>query len=124
MKAILKYRFHSSIIARKENCNSCLSFSCSQVECDEIIKEINNLRTNNATQIKDISKKIIKENSDIFRYFIFENYYNCFSYSIFPNTSKSGIKDQFIMKLQIRLKIIIDLQVYYQKNIKHIESNK
>ena len=70
------------------------------------------------------SKKIIKESSDIFRYFIFENYYNCFSYSIFPNTLKSGTKNQFIMKLQIRLKIIIDLQVYYQKNIKHIESNK
>ena len=43
MKAIVKYRFHPGIIAIKKNCNSGLSFSFSQVECDEIMKEIKNL---------------------------------------------------------------------------------
>ena len=39
MKAIIKYRCHSSIIAIKEKCNSNFSFSFSQVEHDEIMKE-------------------------------------------------------------------------------------
>ena len=43
-----------------------LSFSLSQVESDKIIKEINNLKTNKATQSTDIPTKLIKENSDIF----------------------------------------------------------
>ena len=49
MKAIMKYRFHPSIVAIKKNCNSGLSFSFSQVERHEIMKEINNLETNKAT---------------------------------------------------------------------------
>ena len=66
MKAIIKYRLHPSIIAIKEKCVSSFSFSFSQVERDEIIKEINNLKTNKATQSTDIPTKLIKENSDIF----------------------------------------------------------
>ena len=54
MKAIMKYRFHPSIVAIKKNCNSDLSFSFSQVERHEIIKAINNLETNKATQSTDI----------------------------------------------------------------------
>ena len=50
MKAIMKHRFHLSIIAIMENCNSGLSFSFSQVERDEIMKEINVIKTNKATQ--------------------------------------------------------------------------
>ena len=42
MKAIIKYRLHPSIIAIKK-CVSSFSFSFSQVQRDEIIKEINNL---------------------------------------------------------------------------------
>ena len=44
MKAIMKYRFHPSIVAIKKNCDSGLSFTFSQVERDEIMKEINNLK--------------------------------------------------------------------------------
>ena len=43
MQAITKSRFHRSIVAIKKNCNSGLSFSFSQVERHEIMKEINNL---------------------------------------------------------------------------------
>ena len=77
MKAIMKYRFHPSIVAIKKNCNSGLPFSFSQVERHEIMKEINNLKTNKATQSTDIPTKLIKENSDIFGDFIFGNYNNC-----------------------------------------------
>ena len=54
MKAIVKYRLHPSIIAIKEKCVSSFSFSFSQVERDEIIKEINNLKINKA-QSTDIT---------------------------------------------------------------------
>ena len=91
MKAIMKYRFHPSIVAVKKNCNSGLSFSFSQVERDEIMKEINNLKTNKATQSTDIPTKLIWESSDIFGDFIFGNYDNCVSYAIFPNTLINAI---------------------------------
>ena len=91
MKAIMKYRFHPSIVAIKKNCNSGLSFSFSQVERHEIMKEINNLKTNKATQSTDIPTKLIKENSDIFGDFIFGNFNNCVSNSIFPNSLKNAI---------------------------------
>ena len=39
MKPIMKYRFHPSIVAIKKNCNSGLSFSFSEVERHEIMKE-------------------------------------------------------------------------------------
>ena len=91
MKAIMKYRFHSSIVAIKKNCDSGLFFHFSQVERHEIMKEINNLKTNKATQSTDIPTKLIKENSDIFGDFIFGNYNNCVSSSVFPNFLKNAI---------------------------------
>ena len=74
MKTIMKYRFHPSIVAIKKNCISGLSFSFSQFERHEIMKEINNLKANKATQSTDIPTKFVKENSDIFGEFIFGNY--------------------------------------------------
>ena len=91
MKAIMKYRFHPSIVAIKKNCKSGLSFSFSQAERHKIMKEMNNLKTNKATQSTDIPTKFIKENSDIFGDFIFGNYNNCVSNSIFPNFLKNAI---------------------------------
>ena len=87
MKAIMKYRFHPSIVAIKKNCNSGLSFSFSQVERHEIMKEINNLKTNKTTQSTDMPTKRIKENSDIFEDFIFGNYKKFY----FPNYLKNAI---------------------------------
>ena len=55
------------------------------------MKEINNLKTNKATQSTDIPTKLIKENSDIFGDFIFGNYNNCVFSSIFPNSLKNAI---------------------------------
>ena len=65
MKAIMKYRFHPSIFAIKKNCNSSVSFSFSQVERHEIMKEINNLKTDKATQSTKVTANLIKESSDI-----------------------------------------------------------
>ena len=89
LKAIIKYRSHPSIKAIKEQCNTNLYFSLSQLGHDEIMKELNNLDTNKAIQNTDIPTKLIKENSDIFAIFIFENLNN--SHSIFPTSMKNSI---------------------------------
>ena len=90
--AIVKYRSHPSIIAIKDKCNSDLNFNFSFVEYDEIMKEINNLKTNKATQNTDIPTKLIKGNSDIFADFIFENLNDCIAKSLFPLSLKNAIK--------------------------------
>ena len=84
LKAIIKYRSHPSIKAIKEQCNTNLYFSFSQIRHDEIMKDFNNLDTNKAIQNTNIPTKLIKENSDIFANFIFENLNNCICRSIFP----------------------------------------
>ena len=91
LKVIIKYRSHPSIKAIKEQCNTNLYFSFSQIGHDEIMKELNNLDTNKTIQNTDIPTKLIKENSDIFANFIFENLNNCISHSIFPTSMKHAI---------------------------------
>ena len=52
------------------------------------MKEISNLKTNKATQNTDTPTKLIKENSDIFADFIFENLKDCIAKSLFPSSLK------------------------------------
>ena len=56
--------------------NSKPYFSFKNVKKEEILKELNKLNINKATQNTDITTKIIKENSDIFGDLIFPNL-NC-----------------------------------------------
>ena len=51
------------------------------------MKEVNDLKTNKATQSTDMPTKLIKENSDIFEDFIFGNYKRYY----FPNYLKNAI---------------------------------
>ena len=60
------------------------------VEKEEILKNLNNLNINKATQNTDISTKIMKENSDIFRDFIFSNPNVCINTSLYPSLLKMG----------------------------------
>ena len=66
--------------AMKEKCISSVSFSFSQVKHDEVIKGINNLKINKATQRIDIPTKFIEENHNIFEDFICENFNNSVFY--------------------------------------------
>ena len=88
MRAIFKYRTHPSIIAIKENFNSSTPFNFLFVDKEDILKEIKNLKANKATQNTDITTKLIKENSDIFADFIFENLNDSISHSVFPSALK------------------------------------
>ena len=104
--AIIKYRSHPSIIAIKDKCNSDLHFNFSFVEYDEIMK------ANKATQNTDIPTKLIKENSDIFADFIFENLNDCIAKSLFLSSRIDAIITPVHKKVQRLQKIIIDLSVF------------
>ena len=71
LKAIVRYPNHPSIAAIKKFCNPKSHFSFKNVQKEEILKELNNLNINKATQNTDISTKIIKKNSEIFGDFVF-----------------------------------------------------
>ena len=88
LKAIVRYRNHPIIVAIKKFCNSKSHFSFKNVQKEEILKELNNLNINKATQNTDIPTKIIKENSDIFGDFIFSNFNCCINTSSYPSLLK------------------------------------
>ena len=62
LKAIDRYRLHPSILAIKKFCNSKSHFLFKNVQKEEILKELNNVKINKATQNTDIPTKIITEN--------------------------------------------------------------
>ena len=62
LKAVLKWRYHSSNIATNNEYTS-FSFSFSEVTKSEIVMEISKLKTKQASQISDISTKIIRDNT-------------------------------------------------------------
>ena len=72
----------------KTFCNSKSHSSFKNVQKEEILKELNNLNINKATQNTDIPTKIIKENSDIFGDFIFSNLNCCINTSSYPSLLK------------------------------------
>ena len=81
-------RQHPSIDGNKKICISKSHFSFTYVENEEILNELNDLNINKATQNSDILTKIIKENSDIFGEFIFQNLNGCLNTSLYPSVLK------------------------------------
>ena len=76
LKAIVKYKEHSIILAIKTKCNRNGVFSFREVSFQYIETEIRLLKLNEASQYSDIPTKIIKGNSDIFSNFICESINN------------------------------------------------
>ena len=65
LKAILKYKNHSSIVAiRKANNNSHFHFN--EVSVEEVYKERRKFSTRKSVQSTDIPIRVLKENADIF----------------------------------------------------------
>ena len=89
MKAAIKYGFHPSIIAIKQNCNLGLSFSFSQGERDEIT--LITLRQIEPHKAQTCPQSLLRKILIFFGNFVFRNYNNCVSYSIFPNSLKYAI---------------------------------
>ena len=76
LKAILRYKRHTSILAITTKCNRNGAFSFKEVSLKQIKTEINLLKLNKTSLYSDISIKIIKENSYIFSNFICESINN------------------------------------------------
>ena len=113
LKAIDRYRHHPSILAIKKFCNSKSHFLFKNVQKEEILKELNNLKINKATQNTDIPTKIITENSDIFGDFIFSNLNYRINTTLYQSLLKKADVTPVHKKDSVR-KIIIDQLVYCQ----------
>ena len=70
-----------------KNLGNC-SFSFNFISHDDIVKELNKLKTKTASQKTDIPIKIVKENVDIVSHFLHHNFDNSLSCSIFPTGMK------------------------------------
>ena len=86
--AVNKFRNHSSIIMIKNKKNNNQIFSFGPITYDDILKIVNNLDTAKGSQQSDIPTKILKQNSDYFAEYSYENMNQCISKSIFPSDLK------------------------------------
>ena len=88
--ALKKYKNHPSITAitkRMKNLGN-FTFSFNFISHDDIVKELNKLKTKKASQKTDIPIKIVKENVDIISHFLYHNFNNSLSCSTFPTGMK------------------------------------
>ena len=88
LKAILKYRKNTSILAIKRRIKSGPVFTFNHIMEEEVLKEIKNLDAWKASQEDDLPTEIIKENSDIFSNFIYQSFNNMIDVFIFPTSLK------------------------------------
>ena len=87
-KVIEIYQNHPGIKVVQENIDSTNNFSFDLINPECISKIINNLDTSKATQQGDIPKKIIKDNKDLFSYFISVSVYTAVNKGAFPDELK------------------------------------
>ena len=64
------------------------TFSFNFISYDDIVKELNKLKTKKVSQKTDIPIKIVKENVDIISHFLYHNFNNSLSCSTFPTGMK------------------------------------
>ena len=64
------------------------SFSFGPIIYDDVLKIVNTLDTAKTSQQFDIATKILKQNSDYFAEYFYENINQCISKSIFPSDLK------------------------------------
>ena len=86
--AINKFRNHSSIVVIKNKKKNGQSFSFGPVTYDDVLKKVNTLDPAKASRQSDIPTKILKQNSNYFAEYFYENINQCISQSIFPSDLK------------------------------------
>ena len=92
LKCVVKYRNHPSILTIGEVCNkySRLPFSFSNINREEILREILKLEISKACQDTDIPTKIIKENAHIFADILLASFNDSVEKSNFPSSLKKA----------------------------------
>ena len=88
--ALKKYKNHLSIttISKRMKNLGKFTFSFNFISPEDIVKELNQLKTKKASQKIDIPMKIVKENVDIISHFLYHNFNNSLSCSTFPTGMK------------------------------------
>ena len=105
LKAIFKYKDHPSILAIQSHCEK-ETFRFSEVNIEDIKKDILKLDKNKASQHSDIPIKTIKENLDIFAGFLCTNINSSFKSSSLPSCLKMA-----------------DVTPLHKKGKKHLKEN-
>ena len=82
--AVNKFRNHSSIIMIKNKKKNDQNFSFDLVTYDDVLKKVNTLDTAKASQQSDTPTKTLKQNSDYFAKYFYENINRFITKSIFP----------------------------------------
>ena len=70
----------------KNLCN--FTFSFNFISHDDVVKELNNLKSKKASQKTDIPIKIVNENVDIISHFLYNNFNSSLPCSTFPTGMK------------------------------------
>ena len=104
--SINKFRNHPSIIMIKTKNISTDTFSFSKITYDNVLQKIDSLDVRKASQQTDISTKILKQNSEYFANYFFENINFCIENSEFPSDLK-----------------LADVIPIYKKNSKNLKDN-
>ena len=96
-KTTEKYQGHPSIIAIK-NAFLCQSFSLETIDKDQMLQEIENLKSSKTTQESDIPTKIVKENAKLFVYFLLFSFNKCVQRGSFTSCLKKADKTTIFNK--------------------------
>ena len=85
-----KYKNHPSInaITKRIKNLSNFTFSFMFISHDDVVKELNKLKSKKASQKTNIPVKIVKENVDIMSHFQYHNFNNSLACSTFPTGMK------------------------------------
>ena len=89
-QAIEKYQNHPSIKVIRENIDTTNNLSSELINPECVSKIINNLDTSKAALQGDIPTKILKDNKDLFSYFISAYFNNAVNKGVFPNEPKQA----------------------------------
>ena len=103
LKAIFKYKDHPSILAIQSHCEK-ETFRFSEVNIEDIKKDILKLDKDKASQHSDIPIKIIKDNLDIFADFLCTNSNSSFKSSSFLSCLKMADVTPLHKKVKENLK--------------------
>ena len=88
INAVNKFRYHPSIIMIKNKKKNDQRFSFGPITYDDVLKKVKTLDTPKASQQSDIPTKILKQDSDYFAEYFYENINQCMSKSIFSSDLK------------------------------------
>ena len=117
MNVNLKYKKHPNIIVIQNKCKDNGSFYFIEVDRKQTEKEILMLEVNKASQSYNIPVKVVKENVNIFSFFLWNGFNNSIKLLIFPEILKHlDIYQRKLHAIQLFSKFIRNEKIWKIKN--------